>query len=385
MMSEEVITRDKREIKIGKDRIVEVPVDEKNRPIIDVEPDAARVYETLYRYKYNDGLAVLNTTEEAVQNILRYTDKDPDEVIAILPPLNGVATVEKIAINSWMAGIIPGYYPPVEFAISASAEDKFNLKGIIATTHPVTIATIVNGPLKDELVIYDGAGCLGPGFRANASIGRAIRLSIMNIGGGLIGIGDLATHGTPAKFTCCFGENESENPWEPLHVERGFKRDTSTVTVVGIESFHNINQHRGRTAEEILMTIAHTMATAGSNNAHIPSESLLILSPEHARDLERGGYGKKEIREVLYDIARLPAELADKGGTKLNAKFIDKYGNVPVMSKPEDLIIVVAGGPGRQSMYCPTFGATVSVTKAITLKDGTPVYSAYDFVRAKKK
>ncbi|MER3419161.1 MAG: hypothetical protein C4290_00950 [Chloroflexota bacterium] len=184
----------------------------------------------------------------------------------MLPPRQGEATVERIAINAVMAGCRPEYLPVVIAAVEAMADPDFNLDGVQATTHPVAPLVIVNGPAARELGINCGYNCYGQGTRANATIGRAIRLILMNIGGGLPGTGDRSTQGSPAKYSYCVAENEDANPWEPLHVERGYSRDTSTVTVIGCEGPHNIQEHYSNTGEGILLTITGAMGQAGSNN-----------------------------------------------------------------------------------------------------------------------
>src|SRR5262249_24111947 len=161
------------------------------------------------------------------------TDGDPEQVLGMLPPRQGEATVEKLAINAVMAGCLPEYLPVLIAAVEAVADPDFNLDGVQATTHPVAPLIVVNGPLARRLNINSGYNCFGQGFRANATIGRAMRLVLMNVGGGLPGTGDRSTQGSPSKFSYCIAENEEANPWEPLHVERGFPRDVSTVTVSG--------------------------------------------------------------------------------------------------------------------------------------------------------
>src|SRR5690606_35622684 len=209
------------------------------------------------------------------------------QVVTVLPPRRGKATVEKIAINSVMAGCLPYFMPVVEQAVKALGQEEFNLAGINATTHPVAICTLVNGPKSRELGMHSGTGCLGPGNLANATLGRAIRLCMLNIAGAVPGVGDHATHGSPAKYSYAFAEAEEESPWGPLHVERGFDKEDSTVTVMGLEAPHNVNDHRSTCAEDLLDTMAHTASTSGCNNSHIPGEMLVLMSPEHATTLKK--------------------------------------------------------------------------------------------------
>ena len=170
---------------------------------------------------WTDGLPIVPPTAEAVAECLRHTDRDPRELIAVLPPRQGEATVERIAVNTVMAGCRPEYLPVVITAIEALADPGFNLDSIQATTHPVAPLMIVNGPIARELGINSGYNAFGQGFAPNLTIGRAVRLVLMNLGGGLPGTGDRSTQGSPAKIAYCVAENEDANPWEPLHVEAG--------------------------------------------------------------------------------------------------------------------------------------------------------------------
>ena len=174
---------------------------------------------------WTDGLPIVPPTHDDVREFLRFTDREPREVVAVLPPRQGEATVERIAINAVMAGCRPEYLPVILTAVEALTDPAFNLDSIQATTHPVTPLIIVNGPIAREIGINGGYNAFGQGFRANLTIGRALRLLLMNVGGGLPGTGDRATQGTPAKIAYCVAENEEANPWEPLHVEHGFPRE----------------------------------------------------------------------------------------------------------------------------------------------------------------
>jgi hypothetical protein len=171
-----------------------------------------------------DGLPFIPPRDERVARMLAYADRDPKEVVAVLPPRWGEATLEKIAVNAVMAGCLPQYLPVVMTAVSAMAEEAFNLYAVQATTHPCTPLILVNGPMAKELNINGRYNALGQGWRANATIGRAIRLILLNIGGGEPGVLDRATVGHPGKYSYCLAENEAENPWIPLHLEKGFSK-----------------------------------------------------------------------------------------------------------------------------------------------------------------
>lgn len=347
--------------------------------LIEIEDSFAEINETFYERGWTDGLPIVPPTEEAVAAMLRGTDRDPDEVLGVLPPRQGEATVEKVAINAVMAGCLPEYLPVVLAAVEAVAQPEFNLDGVQATTHPVAPLIVVNGPLATRLQINSGYNCFGQGFRANATIGRALRLVLMNVGGGIPGSGDRSTQGSPSKYTYCVAENEAANPWEPLHVERGFPRAVSTVTVIGAEGPHNIQEHFSNTGLGILQTVAGAMGQAGSNNILGHGYPMLSLGPEHAATIAADGYTKAQIREYIYreaayPLARLSAEYVEglRQRNTIGAEVDD--GLARIMARPEDLLIIVAGGPGKHSCWHPTFGgATKPVTRVIADRHGQPL------------
>jgi len=333
-----------------------------------------------------DGLPFIPPTEQRVARMLAYADRDPKEVVAVLPPRWGEATVEKMAVNAVMAGCLPQYFPVVMAAVSAMAEKAFNLYAVQATTHPCSPLILVNGPLAKELNINGRYNALGQGWRANATIGRAVRLIMVNIGGGEPGVLDRATMGQPGKYSYCLAENEAENPWMPLHVEKGFPKEVSTVTVFGAEAPHNINDHRSTSARDILKTIAHTIAVPGCNNAVTGGEFLLLLGPEHAATIAGDGFSKEDVQKFLYEEARVPVEHFPAVGWQWIVKMrprweeaFGKKGSIPLVDRWEEVQVAVAGGAGKHSAFIPTFGATQSVTKAIARKDGRPVLSIKEF------
>ena len=344
-----------------------------------VDPDPEKLSYEFYMKKQTDGLPIIPPTGERVRKFIEFSGKNREDIIAVLPPRSGKATVEKIAVNSVMAGCIPQFMPVIQHSIKAVSHPKFNLPGVTATTHPVAVCTILNGQIAGEISINSGTGCLGPGNIANATIGRAMRLCLINIGGAVPGIGDHATMGSPSKYSYCFGEAENENPWEPLHVERGFKAEESTVTVMGLDSPHNVNDHRSKTAEDLLDTIIDTASVAGCNNSHVPGEILVIMSPEHAKTIADDGWSKEDVKKYIHENALVPVELGDRGGRKLDSKWV-MDGKVRITRKPDDVVVVVAGGPGRHTMIAHGFGtSSESVIEAIRLADGTPASSVFDF------
>jgi len=272
--------------------------------------------------------------------------------------------------------------------------DEFNLFGIQTTTHQCAPLVIVNGPIGRELRINSGLNAFGPGQQANATIGRAIRLVLLNIGGGIPGTGDMATFGSPAKYAFCVAENEVESPWEPLHVELGFPTSASTVTVVGCEGPHNISDHESLTADGILRTIANSMAIPGCNNAtagniNFVGQPLVVLGPEHAALISKGGYSKSEVKAKLHREARVPVRnfsdesierrLRNSGRFEDQASLPLVERRVPLAKSSSDFMVIVLGGAGKHSAFMPTFGATQSVTEPLKREDGSFATSINDF------
>lgn len=344
-----------------------------------IDPDPEKISHKFYVQRMTDGLPIIPPTKDRVLKLLKYTDLNPKETVAVLPPKMGIATPEKIAVNSVMAGCLPQFMPIVLNSIKSVSSEGFNIAGINATTHPVAICTIMNGPLSSEIGAGSGAGCLGPGNIANATIGRALRLCMMNIAGAVPGVGDHATMGSPAKYSYAFAENEVETPWESLSVERGFDSSLSTSTVMAVEAPQNVNDHRSKSAEDLLETIAKTASTPGSNNSHVPGEFLLIMSPEHAKTISKCGFTKDDVKDYLHENCVVDVDLADRGGRKISARWIEEDG-VRITRSSDDVVLVVAGGVGRHSMICHGFGtSSESVTLPITFKNGVPVESVEDF------
>lgn len=353
---------------------------------LSVADNPESIFQLFQARGWADGLPFVPPTEERVAKMLAYAGREPKESLAILPPRWGEATVEKIAVNAVMAGCLPQYFPVVLAAVSAMADEAFNLYAVQATTHPCSPLVLVNGPLAKELNINGRYNALGQGWRSNATIGRAIRLILLNIGGGEPGVLDRATMGQPGKYSYCLAENEAENPWTPLHVEKGFAREDSTVTVFGAEAPHNINDHRSTSGRDILKTIAYTMAVPGCNNGLTGGDLLLLLGPEHAATIAADGFSKEEVQKILYEEARVPVDHYPTVSWKWIAQMrpgwkhvFEEGGKIPLVDRWEEIQIAVAGGAGKHSAFIPTFGATKPVTRAITLPDGRPARSIKEF------
>jgi hypothetical protein len=345
---------------------------------ITVEDDPEAIFERFAREGWTDGLPIVPPTEERVARMLAASDFDPPRSLGPMPPSWGEATIAKLAVNAVMAGCKPEYFSVIVTAVKAMLAKPFNLYGIQGTTNPATPVLIVNGPITRELGINARGNLFGQGFRANATIGRAMRLILTTIGGGVPQQADKSTLGNPAKYTCCFAENEAHSPWAPLHVERGFPADTSTVTVFGGAAPANIIE-KSKTAEAMLRTIARAMAVSGSNNMFMSQEALLVLGPEHAAIAARQGFDKDRVRRALFEHARIPfSEISQNNADVLSVwrgNCIDEVGGqrtLRIVEKPDDVLIVVAGGPGNHSASIPGWYSR-SVTLPIVGADGTPI------------
>jgi hypothetical protein len=321
------------------------------------------IEENLYREGRTDGLPIVPPTEERVMRMIEYNRLDPQQVIATIPPQNGPATVEKIAINAAMAGCKPEYLPVIIAAVEAMTSEGFDLFGVQATTHPCGMVTIINGPIAKTLDINSGSGAMGPGWRANATIGRAVRLILLNCGGAFPGKVDKATQGTPAKFTFCFAENEEASPWEPFHVERGFAPTDSTVTVLGLEAPHDINGQDSMSARSFLRIVASSIMSPGSSNFRFVTGSDLVicLGPEHAGIVARDGLTKNDIREYLFENARVPHNLINEENLAARKKTPAQYGEfgdqpIPVVLDKQNMLLFVVGGSGLHSTWMPSWG-----------------------------
>jgi hypothetical protein len=338
--------------------------------LLEVEDSPEAVLEAFVERGWCDGLPIVPPTEARVRALLG--NADPGRSLGPMPPLWREATLETLAVNAVMAGCRPEYFPVVVAAVEAMLDPAFNLYGVQATTHPVAPLLIVNGPYGRRIGLHGGGGCFGPGFRANATIGRAIRLILMNIGGGSPGHHDMATQGSPAKFSYCIAENEEASPWSPL-------AEGDTVTVYGGEAPHNVNDHVSTTAGGILATVAHTAATLGSNVGWYLAQSqlLVVLGPEHAQTIAADGLGRADVQRFVYEHARLPLRTLKLGGMwgaqdwpAWMMALRDDEARPPRVPSPEDVLVIVAGGPGKHSSVIPNCCFSRAASRPITMSAG---------------
>ncbi len=335
-------------------------------PTVELDDDLETIQAYYELRGWSDGLPIIPPTVDRVERFVGAVGRAADDVVATLAPRNGEATVERIAANAVMAGCRAEDFPIVLAAVEAVADPALNLNAIQSTTHPTAILLLLSGPVAQKAGIQSGPGCFGPGpgLRGNLSIGRALRLALLNIGGGSPGDGDRATQGSPAKIGYCIAENVEESPWAPYHTDHGFKATDSVLTAIACEGPHNIQDHYSISGLGVLTTIAGAMAQAGSNN--ILSNSgypILAFGPEHAHQVAVSGYSKADVQRFVWEHARFPTAklspewMADGGYLRRVAKLIDaETSEAPITTKAENIQVIVAGGPGKHSCWMPTFG-----------------------------
>lgn len=341
----------------------QAPVDDAG--ILTGEPDT----------EWGDGLPLIPPTADRIAAMLERVERGGDDDLGEMPPGDGIVTPAKVAANAVMAGCRPELFPVVLSAVRAMLEERFNLNGLQSTTHPVAPLVIVHGPAVEELGFNAGAGTFGPGNRANATVGRAIRLCLMNIGGARPGARDRATQGQPSKYSFCIAENRAESPWGPYPATvPGLDADHSAVTVVGCENPHNVNDHVSTDAVGILSTVASTVTSLGANNAHYSGgEVFVTLGPEHAATIAAAGFGRRDVQMWLFEHARMPLAEFKRGGMwgmhswpAWKNAVTDDTAELPYTDSPDAFRIVVTGGPGKHSSVLHSFGITSAVTAPVT-------------------
>jgi hypothetical protein len=318
---------------------------------------------------WGDGLPLVPPTPERVAAMLTGAPAGrEDEVIATLPPRHGEATRRILAVNAVLAGCPPGVLPVLATAVRALARPELNLRGVNATTHPAAPLLIVHGAAVAALGMNSGAGVFGPGNRANATLGRALRLVLLHVAGARPGAADASTQGGPAKYGYCIAENEAASPWEGYARSVGVTVTApSAVTVACGEGPHNAHDMESEAPAGILDKLASVMATLGSNNAPVSSaEFFVVLGPEHAATIAAAGWSRRDVQSYLFEKARLPAATLRRAFRVTQwrpwlAALADADA-MPLTDHPDQIRVLVAGGPGKHSSVIPSWGMTKSVT-----------------------
>jgi hypothetical protein len=320
---------------------------------------ARAAIEYYYAKGWTDGLPVVPPVEEFVAELLAQTDRSPDEVLLVQKHLNRTCNIRQAAINAVMAGCKPEYFP-----VLLASLDAFRTMdsggGLLQSTTGQATMLIVNGPARDKLGVNYLENIFGPGDRANATLGRALRLIIMNVLGVKPHEFDQSTQGTPAKFAFCIGENEEDSPWEPLHVERGFAPEASTATMMMVRSDLHVEHRSTQVPEEILMTIADSMSYAGGIYEAPPYNlncvCAVVMGPEHANIIASKGWSKQDVKQFLWEHwGRTKQQLAVFGKTiGLEKEADDAF--IHAAKGPDSILLVVSGAPNAGvSTVCPNF------------------------------
>jgi hypothetical protein len=305
--------------------------------------------EEMFERGWTDGLPVVPPTEDRVEKMLgSYAGLTS---LGEVPPAMGEATLERLAACAVLAGCRPEYFPVVVAAAKAALDGRFNLHGQAVTTQPAGQLIVVNGPVRHELGMNSGMGALGPGNRANLTIGRALRLMIELTGGGMPGTLDRSTLGHMGKIGFCIAEDEEVSPWQPLHVERGFAPEQSVVTLIGSDAPLSISDHRSRTPEDLAYILAWAAASTWSTNWWpLTDPSVFIICPEHAEMFRAHGWTKQRLREFMFDVVQKPAKELSRGETTPFVHRCDPAAEVHKWASPEAIMLLVAGGEaGRYS------------------------------------
>ena len=323
--------------------------------------DVVDEFEFFLDKEWSDGLPVVTPTEERVQRLLTGTRRDPAEVIGLIPPALEPATVRTVAIHALMAGCKPAYLPVVLGGLTLMLREALNLNGVQGTMHGVAPLMIVNGPYAQQIGLHGGNGCFGPGFRANASIGRAIRLLLLNLGGGIPGMASATIFATPLRYTACVTENMAQSPWESLAVSKGYAPDANVITCAMVESprlcFDDVSQE----PERLLTGLASSMADMCSWNMHTRSDMVVVMGPQHAALCANAGLSRAEVHRRLCTMAgRTVRELKGGGNWRRERALAfpirvdpdDDACFIPALKDPQDLQLLVAGGWGPCTAIC---------------------------------
>ena len=320
-------------------------------------------FEFFLEKRWSDGFPVVTPTEARVQRMLAATHRAADDLVGHIPPAMEPATVRTVAIHALMAGCKPEYLPVVLGGIALILREEFNLNGVQGTMHGVAPLMIVNGPYAHQIGIHGGNGCFGPGFRANASIGRAIRLMLTNLGGGIPGIASATVFATPLRYTACIAENVDRSPWETLAQSRGHAQGENVITCAMVESPRLCYDDANQDPERLLAGIADSMTALGSWNLHVRSDMVVAMSPEHATICDKAGLSRADVHRMLRETAGLKVRDMKRGGNwrperarKLGVDPADEDRFVPVIKDARDLHLIVAGGWGPLTAVCHGWG-----------------------------
>ena len=341
--------------------------------------DPIEAMEQMYRLGWTDGLPVVPPTDSRVAEFIDYGGRHAGEIVGELPERRREISVEKVAANAVMAGCLPDYMPVVLAAAEAMLDPRFNLVGPSSSLGGSGIMVIVNGPIARELDINARNNLFGPGNRANATIGRAVRLILMNACAAIPGLFDRSILGHPGKYSYCIAEAETETHWKPLHAERGFERTESAVTVFACESPRQVRASGGpetmiNTVADVASALGTSLSTVGSTDDRSAvvrqGELAVVISGE---SYVWDGWSKDDVRRTLQPkVRRSLADIKRAGEVSGEVTAEDEERWLPLVAQPDDLLIIFAGGEERTMCAAiPSWGPKVSstsVTKAVRVR-----------------
>ena len=309
--------------------------------------------------EWSDGFPVVTPTEARVERMLGGTRRDPGEIFGHVPPALEPASVRAVAIHALMAGCRPEYLPVVLGGLELILREEFNMGGVQCTMHGVAPLMIVNGPYAQKIGIHGGNGCFGPGFRANATIGRAIRLMLLNLGGGIAGLASATVFSSPVRYTACLTENTALSPWESLAASRGYAPDENVITCAMIENPRLHFDDASIEPERLLAGIGDAMTAPGSWNMWFRSDMVVAMSPQHARLCADAGLGRAEVQRRLCELAVRKQGALKRGGNwrpeRARAMGVDPDDDdclIKAVKDPQRLHLIVAGGVGPITAVC---------------------------------
>ena len=331
-------------------------------------PDMAAAMELCYANGWTDGLPVVPPTEERVADMLAAVRLDPAREITFIENRQVSVTAEKVAINAVLAGCKPEYMPVIVAAVEALGDPLYGYHGPATSTGGSAVLMIVNGPISRELDMNSGHNLFGPGWRANATIGRAVRLLMRNTIGTLPGTLDQSSLGHPGKYTYCIAENEAESPWPPLHVDRGFKKEQNAVTIMAALGVHQYSNGLSATPEGILTTACAQMRiSAGTMRKPYYA---MVFAGEHMAVIAKAGWSRDDVKRYCAEHTQISTAELKRINLK-DGKITpeDETTMVPLVHQPDDFLVVMAGGKaGVQSAFIPGWGGrngSQAVTKEI--------------------
>jgi len=321
--------------------------------------EAEDIMEACFERDWSDGLPVVPPTPLRVMRMLNGSDRDAAEIIGKVPPDNVPCSIEKIAINAVMAGCKPEYFPMVIASVEAALQDRFCMHGLLCTTYFSSPVMVVSGPVAKQIGMNSGINALGQGNRANATIGRALQLIIRNVGGGVPGGIDRANMGNPGKYTYCFAEDESDENWASLAMDRGFDRADSVISLFAGDGLQPILDQQSRTPQSLAKSMAMSLRSVAHTKLFGMADAILVVCPEHRRVFREGGWDKEDLRKALYeelmspgtDIVRGANDIAEGMPEKFKDKILNKF-------RDDGLHIVTTGGTA--GMFSAIIGGWVA-------------------------